>query len=492
MSANRKYIALLILVMMSAYYGCKKGETVFVDVEKPYSKFETIVRVQYSNTLISGTAALVDSNFYFKNLSDSTGGVTYKWDFGDGGSSIARHPRHKYSAPGKYKVKLVISRDGVESDAFEVELSAIIGEKYFPVGINLSTNATALLELKNNDLLLLGFTHTRSDFYTRSYFLMTIGSDLKQKALKIFPTAVRLSSVAECSDGNLIATGTLSGKEYSNELFKLSPDGQVIWSKTMPATDNFQLVQETADGGYILTGSRNIKDQWGVNDIPKTLIVKLNGTGERQWEKFFGTGSLILEQAQNVIIEADGFVVAGNKRRDTDPYCNCDSLAVVKLNMNGSTAWKTTVQWALNRETVIPVSGSKLKNGNYEFSSYYADGLFIISPEGKFVDRALVNDQIISTSATEDGDIAVLSNNGLNGFRSILYGYSSSGIYKWSYRLKGIRPVGDGYMCCADSWPVMVKPLKGGGSVFVSNHVVPEIYDYIPVIVKIDKNGQPL
>jgi PKD repeat protein len=36
-------------------------------------------------------------------------GETYAWDFGDGGTSSARHPQHAYAAAGTYTVTLTVS-----------------------------------------------------------------------------------------------------------------------------------------------------------------------------------------------------------------------------------------------------------------------------------------------------------------------------------------------------------------------------------------------
>ncbi|MBS1742265.1 MAG: PKD domain-containing protein [Bacteroidetes bacterium] len=53
------------------------------------------------------TVTCPNRNVNFVN--SSTGpGLTYAWDFGDGGTSIAQNPSHSYAANGNYTVKLVI------------------------------------------------------------------------------------------------------------------------------------------------------------------------------------------------------------------------------------------------------------------------------------------------------------------------------------------------------------------------------------------------
>lgn len=49
------------------------------------------------------------ANAVFTNLSTGTPGLTYKWTFGDGGSSTSISPSHTYTATGAYNVKLVVT-----------------------------------------------------------------------------------------------------------------------------------------------------------------------------------------------------------------------------------------------------------------------------------------------------------------------------------------------------------------------------------------------
>ncbi len=54
----------------------------------------------------------------FQNTSTiSSGTLTYKWDFGDGGTSTDQHPRHQYASVGNYEVKLVVTSDKGCSDS---------------------------------------------------------------------------------------------------------------------------------------------------------------------------------------------------------------------------------------------------------------------------------------------------------------------------------------------------------------------------------------
>jgi PKD repeat protein len=45
-----------------------------------------------------------------------SGGVSYRWDFGDGGSATATNPTHRYAAAGTYDVTLTVTyADGTKA-----------------------------------------------------------------------------------------------------------------------------------------------------------------------------------------------------------------------------------------------------------------------------------------------------------------------------------------------------------------------------------------
>lgn len=61
--------------------------------------------------------------YSFNDVSTGTGIVSWFWNFGDGNSSSEQNPKHTYSAPGIYDVRLTISTEHLASDVFN---SAIV------------------------------------------------------------------------------------------------------------------------------------------------------------------------------------------------------------------------------------------------------------------------------------------------------------------------------------------------------------------------------
>lgn len=60
------------------------------------------------------SACLTNNSFSFSN--ESLHATNYTWDFGDGGTSSIPDPKHSYSSPGTYTVKLLVRNDYGSSD----------------------------------------------------------------------------------------------------------------------------------------------------------------------------------------------------------------------------------------------------------------------------------------------------------------------------------------------------------------------------------------
>lgn len=489
MSARLTIKVLLALFISLSYLGCKKTDPIIIEIQTPESSFKTFVMdSRYMGKQLSKINT-VDSSFYFEIPNQSGDPVTYQWDFGDGTKSELQNPKHAYAATGTYTVKLTTSRQNQAFDTSEIELSVITGQKDISLGKTITTAAISILETKDNDFLLLGYSYDIKKVpNTYSYFLMKLDKNLKTKSIFTFPENTRVNSISACSDGHYIFTGTTSGNPNHTELIKMSAEGTVIWSKTIDC-DHLTEARQTADNGFILTGSRDITD--GYNKYPKSLIVKTDVSGNRQWEKFFDK-DLMFYGTDNTIIEDDGYVFGAVKKSSPVPYCsNCDSISVIKLDPKGALIWKSTVAWGLNEETPAKVNISKMKNGNYNVIGSYKRGLYIFSPSGGFVDRKLLDYQAISNSSDINGGIAVLQHEWGNGFRARLTGYSETGSAAWNIGINGCEKTENGgYRCSMDSWPVTVKPLKAGGFIFLSNKVHFDDYHYSIALIKVDKNGQ--
>ena len=146
-------------------------------------------------------------------------------------------------------------------------------------------------------------------------------------------------SVQQSNDGGYILTGTtLSfGNGVANiYLIKTDGNGNELWNKTFGGTNNnwSYSVQQTTDGGYIVIGYTN---SFGNGDSDVYLI-KTDGSGNELWNKTFGglndDGGFSVQQTND-----GGYAVVGYTKSvgngDADVY-------LIKTDGNGNELWNKT------------------------------------------------------------------------------------------------------------------------------------------------------
>jgi len=150
-------------------------------------------------------------------------------------------------------------------------------------------------------------------------------------------------------------------------LIKTDSLGNVVWEKTLGGFGRefgFS-VQETDDGGYIITGAK--KPSWFANyDL---WILKTDSNGNIEWEKLFGESKEDL--GFSVCQTTDGgYIAVGYKS-----FSLGKKLYIVKTNSSGDTVWErlyggvNTAEGAFIQET---------SDGGYIVTGYY----YISSKEG--------------------------------------------------------------------------------------------------------------
>jgi len=92
-----------------------------IHLEMQYSENQPTAAFTPSATIVNIGAL---QNIEFTN--NSTNGVEYLWNFGDGTTSTEEHPQHSYSSPGTYTVSLAtINQEGC-SDIEAIEIEAVL------------------------------------------------------------------------------------------------------------------------------------------------------------------------------------------------------------------------------------------------------------------------------------------------------------------------------------------------------------------------------
>nr|MBA3987295.1 hypothetical protein [Flavobacteriales bacterium] len=127
----------------------------------------------------------------------------------------------------------------------------------------------------------------------------------------------------------------ISGFSYSNNgdvdvsygggdiwLLKTDVSGAIQWQKTFGGSgyDIAEKILQTTDGGYILAGTTDSSDGDVANNYGQTdvWIIKINASGDLQWEKNYGGQSN--ESARNILATPDGgyLIIADTDSADND------------------------------------------------------------------------------------------------------------------------------------------------------------------------------
>jgi len=150
-------------------------------------------------------------------------------------------------------------------------------------------------------------------------------------------------SVQQTSDGGYIVAGDayLGNPTYFDVwLIKTNSTGGMTWNKTFDANkssgtgDRAYSVQQTSDGGYILTGYADLYGAGGLD----VWLIKTNSTGGHEWNKTFGGTSD--DEGWSVQQTTDnGYIIAG---RTKSFGAGNNDVWLIKTDSNGVMTWNKT------------------------------------------------------------------------------------------------------------------------------------------------------
>jgi hypothetical protein len=136
-------------------------------------------------------------------------------------------------------------------------------------------------------------------------------------------------SVQQTSDGGFIVVG--EGQSFGNRwkvyLIKTNASGDTLWTRTYGGTsdEGGNSVQQTLDGGYIVTGWA-----WSFGNQSQVYLVKANASGDTLWTRTYG--GPINEVGKSIQQTTDrGYIIAGW----TNSYGNWEQVYLIKTDSLG-------------------------------------------------------------------------------------------------------------------------------------------------------------
>jgi hypothetical protein len=155
-------------------------------------------------------------------------------------------------------------------------------------------------------------------------------------------------SVQQTTDGGYVITGDTKSSgagDYDVYLIKTDANGATVWTKTFGGsnTDWGNSVQQTSDGGFIITG---VTFSFGPGDS-NVYLIKTNANGDTLWTKTIGRSYPATSWGNSVQQTNDGgYIIAGQTKGGAGGEYQ---LYLIKTNTNGDTLWTKILgaQWYL-------------------------------------------------------------------------------------------------------------------------------------------------
>jgi hypothetical protein len=171
-------------------------------------------------------------------------------------------------------------------------------------------------------------------------------------------------SVQQTTDGGYIITGRTGWNIW---LIKTDGNGQEIWNQTFDYSgyECGRSVQQTTDGGYIIAG--------GTQSNPQGLVhlTKTDGNGQEQWNRIlqlYGAAYAVQQTTDG------GYIVSGSSSGNTTGY---NALFLVKTDSQGNITSTFNIPINPNRklQKTVDILGKETKpKTNTPFIEIYDDG----------------------------------------------------------------------------------------------------------------------
>jgi hypothetical protein len=249
-------------------------------------------------------------------------------------------------------------------------------------------------------------------------------------------------SVLQVNGGYIVAGVSANAAEDSNYVFILKTDtaGDTLWTRTYRLKKIFHIlsnsaIQQTADGGFILTGfSRN------TNQMDSLVIMRTDSIGNVLWTNLIGELNTELAGESIQPTPDGGFIITGMYYKMPGALY----ILLMKLNSAGTTVWSKaiTVDYDGEGTCVRPTS-----DGGYIITGQANYRIFLVKTNGTgnvtwstLYPTAAPYDVAYSVVEASNGDYVVCGTNTIDttgASRIILFKTNVNGDTLWSHNYFG-------------------------------------------------------
>ena len=327
---------------------------------------------------------------------------------------------------------------------------------------------------------------TESEFFTSDLFLVKVDSLGQEQWIRSFDDTNSTdegNSIQQTIDGGYILTGSTYSDSslYDGWLIKTDSNGNILWDYKYggDGDDFFNDIQETNDGGYIMAGGSS----------GALWLMKTNSMGEEEWSRTHKWDNGYDEAFSVKQTFDDGFILTGRTGSSSVYPC----LWLLKTDSLGQEEWNDV--WGENTNTwEFGTSVIQTPDSGYVISGWVDDGdigdgdIWLIKTDSLGQEEWLrvhgttYREESSEVIATDDGGYAVIGNTwgfqdewGNYRLASFLLKINSQGFEEWTMS----HNTGQG-----EIFGRSIKQTNDGGYIISSNHSG-DLW-----LIKTDQNGQ--
>lgn len=176
--------------------------------------------------------------------------------------------------------------------------------------------------------------------------------------------------LTKTTDGGYLLTGRLENDPF---MLKTDNTGSMMWSKVFgdASAEDAYSVKETADGGFILVGQRDLGFGTGGTEI---YVIKTSSTGTLIWSKTYGGANN--EVAHSIINTSDGgYLIAGNTKSFVSGGAGDQDMYLLKIDSVGTLQWAESYGETTKNEDAWGVEEDV--DGGFVVGGYTTSGAYL-------------------------------------------------------------------------------------------------------------------